>query len=135
MADDRESNLDDDIKAMLRAAYDPAEKDPALHMPPGDAFTARLPPSPIRRAGTLSPEAEGQKTGAKPPGGDPWAELFAKHVIDRAGKMKVTPPQALDMILSGTSYSQGGLTDQAGAERTDPHTPVGWATAGEHGAD
>ena len=121
---------DDDIKAMLRDAYDPAEKEPALHMPPGDAFTARLPLSPIRRAGTLSPEAEGQKTGVKTPGGDSWAELFAKRVMDRAGQMKVTPQQALDMILSGKSYAEDGTP--AEAEKTDPNTPV-TGTAGEHG--
>ena len=120
---------DDDIKAMLRDAYDPAEKNPALHMPPGDAFTARLPPSLIRR-GTLSPEAEGQKAGVKTLGGDSWAELFAKHVMDRAGQMKVTPTQALDMIISGMSYRVGG--SPAEAEKTDPNTPV-TGTAGEHG--
>ena len=120
---------DDDIKAMLRDAYDPAEKNPALHMPPGDAFTARLPPSLIRR-GTLSPEAEGQKAGVKTRGGDSWAELFAKHVMDRAGQMKVTPQQALDMILSGKSYAEDGTP--AEAEKTDPNTPV-TGTAGEHG--
>jgi hypothetical protein len=62
--------------------------------------------------------------------GDPRAELFAKHVMQRAGEMKVTPTQALDMILSGTSYSAGGTP--AEAEKTDPNTPV-TGTAGEHG--
>jgi hypothetical protein len=62
--------------------------------------------------------------------GDRRAELFAKHVMQRAGEMKVTPTKALDMILSGTSYSAGGTP--AEAEKTDPNTPV-TGTAGEHG--
>jgi hypothetical protein len=50
--------------------------------------------------------------------------------VQRAHQLKVTPRQALEMILNGMIYSDGGTP--AAAEKTDPNTPV-TGTASKHG--
>ena len=55
-------------------------------------------------------------TGVDTKVGTSWAELFADHVVKRAHELKVTPHQALEIILNGMTYGEGGHVQGTGAD-------------------